>query len=42
MNGLEWGGGNFNIWLVRDGVYVIGIESIYIVGRFDGLVLVID
>ncbi|KAK4661537.1 uncharacterized protein QC763_705360 [Podospora pseudopauciseta] len=41
-NGPERGGGNLNIWLARDGAHVIGTESIYTVGRFDGLALVID
>ncbi|KAL2131027.1 hypothetical protein VTI74DRAFT_5617 [Chaetomium olivicolor] len=41
-NGPERGGGNLNIWLVRDGSHVIGSDSIYTAGRFEGLALVID
>ncbi|KAL2262420.1 hypothetical protein VTK26DRAFT_1370 [Humicola hyalothermophila] len=41
-NGPERGGGNFNIWLVRDGSHVVGSNSIYTAGRFEGLALVID
>jgi len=41
-NGLERGGGNLNIWVVRDGVHDVGSASIYTVGRFEGLALVID
>lgn len=41
-NGPERGGGNLNIWLVRDGSHVIGSDSVYSAGRFEGLALVID
>jgi lectin, mannose-binding 1 len=41
-NGPERGGGNLNIWLVRGGSNDIGASSIYTVGKFDGLALVID
>jgi mannose-binding lectin 1 len=41
-NGPERGGGNLNIWLVRDGSHVIGSDSVYTAGRFEGLALVID
>ncbi len=41
-NGPERGGGNLNIWLVRDGAHSIGAESVYTAGRFEGLALVID
>ncbi|KAL2271616.1 hypothetical protein VTJ83DRAFT_987 [Remersonia thermophila] len=41
-NGPERGGGNLNIWLVRDGSHAVGANSLYSVGRFEGLVLVID
>ncbi|EON98093.1 putative lectin family integral membrane protein [Phaeoacremonium minimum UCRPA7] len=41
-NGPERGGGNLNIWLARDGAYAVGQGSIYTVGRFEGLALVID
>lgn len=40
--GPERGGGNFNIWYVRNGREEIGTSSIYTAGRFDGLALVID
>ncbi|KAK6193143.1 hypothetical protein LQW54_012770 [Pestalotiopsis sp. IQ-011] len=42
VNGPERGGGNLNIWLARRGVQDIGTASIYTVGRFDGLALVVD
>ncbi|KAL2024406.1 hypothetical protein VTK56DRAFT_8217 [Thermocarpiscus australiensis] len=41
-SGPERGGGNLNIWLVRDGAHTIGSNSIYTTGRFEGLALVID
>ncbi|KAI1419830.1 legume-like lectin family protein [Xylaria sp. FL1777] len=41
-NGGERGSGNLNIWLARQGSQEIGSSSIYTVGRFDGLALVID
>jgi mannose-binding lectin 1 len=41
-NGPERGGGNLNIWLVRDGAHIIGSDSVYTAGRFEGLALVID
>ncbi|KAF4120310.1 lectin, mannose-binding 1 [Geosmithia morbida] len=40
--GPERGGGNFNIWLARDGKASVGDKSIYTVGKFEGLALVID
>jgi mannose-binding lectin 1 len=42
VNGPERGGGNLNIWLARRGVQDVGTASIYKVGKFDGLALVID
>ncbi|KAI1125200.1 legume-like lectin family protein [Nemania abortiva] len=42
VNGGERGSGNLNIWLARRGSQEIGSSSIYTVGRFDGLALVID
>ncbi|KAI0123861.1 concanavalin A-like lectin/glucanase domain-containing protein [Xylariales sp. AK1849] len=42
VNGPERGGGNLNIWLARRGVQDVGTASIYKVGRFDGLALVVD
>jgi mannose-binding lectin 1 len=41
-NGPERGGGNLNIWLVRDGAHLVGSDSVYTSGRFEGLALVID
>jgi mannose-binding lectin 1 len=40
--GPERGGGNMQIWYAKDGQNTIGTSSIYTVGKFDGLVLVID
>ncbi|TRX88521.1 hypothetical protein FHL15_010560 [Xylaria flabelliformis] len=42
VNGGERGSGNLNIWLTRRGGQDIGSSSIYTVGRFDGLALVVD
>ncbi len=42
VNGPERGGGNLNIWLVRDGAHSVGSGSIYTTGKFEGLALVID
>ena len=41
-NGAERGGGNLNIWLARNGPATVGSSSIYTVGKFDGLALVVD
>ncbi|PFH60424.1 hypothetical protein XA68_11012 [Ophiocordyceps unilateralis] len=41
-NGPERGGGNLNVWLVHGGSSVVGSNSIYTVGKFDGLGVVID
>lgn len=41
-NGPERGSGNLNIWLVRDGAHVVGSDSVYTAGRFEGLALVLD
>ncbi|PSS03765.1 concanavalin A-like lectin/glucanase domain-containing protein [Coniella lustricola] len=41
-NGPERAGGNLNIWLVKDGAQGVGTSSIYTVGKFEGLALVID
>ncbi|VUC20387.1 unnamed protein product [Clonostachys rosea] len=41
-NGPERGGGNLNIWLAKNGEAEIGSKSIYSVGKFEGLALVID
>ena len=41
-NGPERGAGNMNIWLVKEGPHAVGSSSIYTVGKFEGLALVID
>ncbi|KAF4995498.1 hypothetical protein FDECE_12777 [Fusarium decemcellulare] len=41
-NGPDRGRGNLNIWLVRNGPAAVGSGSIYTVGKFDGLALVVD
>lgn len=41
-SGDERAGGNLNIWLVKDGNNQVGSNSVYTVGRFEGLVLVLD
>lgn len=40
--GPERGGGNLQIWYVKNGLQEIGTASVYTVGRFDGLALIID
>ncbi|KAL2752549.1 hypothetical protein ACRALDRAFT_1058427 [Sodiomyces alcalophilus JCM 7366] len=40
--GPERGGGNLNIWLTSRGPVDVSSNSVYTVGRFDGLVLVVD
>lgn len=40
--GPERGGGNLNIWLTSRGPVDVSSHSVYTVGRFDGLVLVVD
>lgn len=40
--GPERGGGNLQIWYARNGQQDVGTASVYTVGRFDGLVLVVD
>ncbi|KAK0646483.1 concanavalin A-like lectin/glucanase domain-containing protein [Cercophora newfieldiana] len=42
VNGPERGAGNMNIWLVKDGAHNVGSESLYTVGKFEGLLLVVD
>lgn len=41
-NGPERGGGNLNLWLARGGPQEVGQASIYTVGQFEGLALVVD
>ena len=40
--GPERGGGNLQLWYGRGGQSQVGTSSIYTVGKFDGMVLVID
>ncbi|MCJ1362540.1 hypothetical protein MMC16_001644 [Acarospora aff. strigata] len=40
--GTERGGGNLQIWYTKEGQAHVGTSSIYTVGKFDGLVLVVD
>ena len=40
--GQEHGGGNLQIWYTKEGQGQIGPSSVYTVGAFDGLVVVID
>ena len=40
--GPERGGGNLQLWYAKDGRMNIRASSIYTVGTFDGIVLVID
>lgn len=42
VNGPERGSGLLNIWLAKDGARNIGSQSIYTVGKFEGLVLVVN
>ncbi|KAF7542834.1 hypothetical protein G7Z17_g11234 [Cylindrodendrum hubeiense] len=42
VNGPDRGGGNLNIWLARNGPGAVGSSSVYTVGKFDGLALVLD
>ena len=41
-NGPERGGGNLNVWLAKGGGQAVGQSSIYTVGQFEGLALVVD
>ena len=41
-SGPERGGGNLQIWFTREGKNHIATNSIYTVGKFDGLALVVD
>jgi mannose-binding lectin 1 len=40
--GPERGGGNLQIWYAKNGQDDVGTSSIYTVGRFEGLALVVD
>jgi mannose-binding lectin 1 len=41
-NGEERASGNLQLWYVKDGASTVGTASIYTVGKFDGLAIVID
>ena len=41
-SGQEHGSGNFQMWYVQDGKSAVGANSVYTVGKFDGLVLTVD
>ncbi|MCJ1368927.1 hypothetical protein MMC20_000134 [Loxospora ochrophaea] len=41
-SGPERGGGNLQIWYTKEGRDQISTSSIYTIGKFDGLVLVVD
>lgn len=42
VSGPERGSGNMQIWYAKDGQSAIGSSSIYTVGKFEGLVLLVD
>ncbi|KAJ2906194.1 putative lectin family integral membrane protein [Zalerion maritima] len=42
VSGPERGGGNLNVWLASEGDYRVATNSIYTVGKWDGLVIIID
>lgn len=42
VSGPERSGGNTQIWYVKNGYENVGTASLYTVGKFDGLVLIID
>jgi lectin, mannose-binding 1 len=42
VSGAERGSGNLQLWYAKDGQQDIGTSSIYTVGKFDGLALVIS
>ena len=41
-SGPDRGSGNLQVWYARDGEAAIGTSSLYRVGKFDGMVLVVD
>ncbi|KAK4970471.1 hypothetical protein LTR66_011572 [Elasticomyces elasticus] len=41
-SGEERGSGNLQVWFAKDGQGNVGLNSVYTVGKFDGLALVID
>ena len=40
--GPERGGGNLELWYAKDGRTSVGTSSVYTVGNYDGMVLVMD
>ena len=40
--GPEHGGGNIQIWYTNEGRDEIGFENVFTVGKFDGLVVLLD
>jgi mannose-binding lectin 1 len=40
--GTEHGSGNLQLWYVKEGPHTVGESSIYTVGKFDGLAIVVD
>jgi lectin, mannose-binding 1 len=40
--GPERGSGNIQLWIAQKGKEEVGTASVYTVGKFDGLVIVID
>ncbi|KAF2102330.1 putative lectin family integral membrane protein [Rhizodiscina lignyota] len=42
VNGDERGRGNLHIWYAKDGQREVSTSSVYTIGRFDGLALVLD
>ena len=41
-SGPDRGSGNLQVWYAKDGEKGVGAASLYTVGKFDGMVLVID
>ena len=41
-SGPDRGGGNLQLWYTKDGRAGVGTSSLYTIGNFDGMVLVID
>ena len=41
-SGQEHAGGNLQIWYIKENQQEIGSNSLYTVGKFEGLVLVVD
>lgn len=41
-SGADYGSGNMNIWLVKDGANTVSTRSVYTVGPFEGMALVVN